>query len=89
MAAPAELKLQISALRRRAIMPRYSLHFLRGDRGDIGHVYHFDEVGDAAATDFASVWEEDAPMELSCEDIRLKRWEAQGGVRSPSRNPEI
>jgi hypothetical protein len=74
----------LSASRQRAIMPRYSLYFLRDDRGDIGHAYHFEEVGDAAAINFASVWQEDAPMELWCEGIRLKRWEAH---RPASKGP--
>ena len=56
-------------------MPEYRLQFLARDSGRIAHSYAFQAANDAKALAFAGVWDEDAPMELWCEDVRVKRWE--------------
>lgn len=56
-------------------MRHYRIDFLRRDSGQIGHTYRFSAADDADAMRFASVWVEDAPMELWHEDVRLRRWD--------------
>lgn len=53
----------------------YRLHFISAQSGQIAHTYEFHAADDAAAVEFASVWEEDAPMELWGPKKKLKRWD--------------
>jgi hypothetical protein len=53
----------------------YRLHFLARDSERVAHTYPFEARSDSEAIRFAAVWDEDAPMELWCEDSKLKRWD--------------
>ena len=57
-------------------MPAYRLNFLSRVGGRVAHTYPFEARSDEAALSFARVWTEDGPLELWCEDVRLKRWDA-------------
>ena len=58
----------------------YHLYFFSRERGEIAHTYEFEAPNDAAAFHFASVWHEDAPMELWRDGEMLNWWDEPGSA---------
>ena len=60
----------------------YRLYFMN----DGGHIVRFEELeapADEAAINRARAYEGGQPMELWCQDRKVHRFEAVGGIRAP------
>ena len=58
-------------------MSLYHLRFFSRQGTLVGCGYPFQANDDVDAIKFASVWTEDAPMELWRDEQRLKRWDGE------------
>ncbi len=59
----------------------YRLHFIDRTSGTIGRTFEFHAEDDAAAIEFANVWTELAPMELSNRRGSVMFWPDSGNDR--------